>query len=151
MARDKKRCVFCNGTNDKITLFVSEKLKRCQEILSVRVKDKLKYNDTEFPAQINETDGYHRQCYSNFTALMKKYRDLLSEADYASNSSPPTSSNSQTACEAVSSNLNIPEDIDQSLNISEDIDQSLDVRYYHKMLLQVQIVRQRQEMFQLHV
>ncbi|KAK4883417.1 hypothetical protein RN001_006736 [Aquatica leii] len=86
MASDKMRCVFYKGKNNKIILFVGKKLKKCQEVLSVRVKYKLKYNNTKLPTQINETDGYHRQCYSSFTALIAKYRDLLSETDYASNS-----------------------------------------------------------------
>lgn len=116
MASDKMRCVFCKGKNDKIILFVGEKLKKCQEVLSVRVKYKLKYNDIKLPTQINETDGYHRQCYGSFTALMAKYRDLLSETEYVSNSSPPTSSNSEIACEVASSSSNSPEDVDQSLN-----------------------------------
>ncbi|KAK4887133.1 hypothetical protein RN001_003404 [Aquatica leii] len=67
-----------------------------------------KYNDTKLPTQKNETDRYHRQCYSSFTALMAKYCDLLSETDYASNSSPPTSANSEIACEVASSNSNNP-------------------------------------------
>ncbi|CAG5071463.1 Protein of unknown function, partial [Cotesia congregata] len=76
--------------NDNIILFVSDKLKKCQQVLSVRVKYKSKYSNIELPTQINKTDGYHRQCYSSFTALMAKYRDSSSETDYASNSTSLT-------------------------------------------------------------
>lgn len=90
MASDKMKCVFCKEVNDKIIPFVVDNLKKCQEVLSVRVKYKLKYSNTELPTQINNSDGYHRQCYSSFTALMAKYRNLLSEKDYTNTSSPPT-------------------------------------------------------------
>lgn len=122
MASDKIKCVFCKGHNDKIILFEGDKLKKCQQVLSVRVKYKLKYSDIELPTQINKTDGYHRQCYSSCTALMAKYRDSSSETDYASNSTSLTLSPStpvdisetvprnvtQSSCsEVASSSLNI--------------------------------------------
>lgn len=94
MDSDKIKCVFCKGHNDNIILFVGDKLKKCQQVLSVRVKYKLKYSDIELPTQINKKDGYHRQCYSSFTALMAKYRDSSSETDYASSSTSLTSSSS---------------------------------------------------------
>ncbi|CAF4875158.1 unnamed protein product [Pieris macdunnoughi] len=90
MANDKIKCVICKGHNDNLILFEGDKLKKCQQVLSVRVKHKLKYSDIELPTQINKTDGYHRQCYSSFTALMAKYRDTSSETDYASNFTSPT-------------------------------------------------------------
>ncbi|KAK0176842.1 hypothetical protein PV328_000944 [Microctonus aethiopoides] len=146
MARDKMKCVFCKGHEDKIILFVSDKLKKCQEVLSIRVKYKLKYSDIVLPTQINNTDGYHRQCYSSFTALMTKYRGLLSEADCTSNSTPNNlsssipvdisetiaknlteSSNSEIPCEVGSSSSNgqtTSGDSEQSLNskiIPEDV------------------------------
>lgn len=90
MASDKMKCVFCKGHKDKIILFVVDKLKKCQEVLNVRFKYKLKYSDIELPIEINETDGYHRQCYSSFTALMAKYRHPSTEIDSTSKSTPQT-------------------------------------------------------------
>lgn len=90
MASDKIKCVFCKGHNDNIILSVGDKLNKCQQVLSVRVKYKLKYSDIELPTQINKTDGYHRQCYSSFTVLMAKYPYSSSETDYASNSTSLT-------------------------------------------------------------
>lgn len=125
MASDKMKCIFCKGHKDKIILFVSDKLKKCQEVLSIRIKYKLKYSDIELPTEINNTDGYHRQCYSSFTALMAKYRDSSSETDVTSNSTLSSSipidigetltinvtqsSNSEIACE-------IPEDVAPNSN-----------------------------------
>ena len=105
------KCVFCQGKNDKIILFVDDKLKKCQEVLSVRVKYKLKYSDTELPAEINNMDGYHRQCYSSFTALMAKYRNSIETDDSSNSSSLNFSSNtpvniSETSSKNITVNLN---------------------------------------------
>ncbi|KAL3266799.1 hypothetical protein HHI36_010953 [Cryptolaemus montrouzieri] len=94
MASDKMKCVFCKGHKDKIILFVEDKLKKCQEVLSIRVKYKLKYNNIQLPTELNDTDGYHRQCYSSFTALMAKYRNSSLEIDYTSDSTPHSLSSS---------------------------------------------------------
>ena len=146
MDSDHMKCVFCKGHKDKIILFVVDKLKKCQEVLSIRVKYKLKYNDIELPTQINEADGYHRQCYSSFTALMAKYRDSSSEIDCTSKSTPETLSsntpidisktiarnttesvNSEIVCEVAPSSLihhTTSDDLELNLNkeiIPEDV------------------------------
>jgi len=68
---NKMKCVFCKGKNEKIIIFEDEKLIKCKEVLSVRVKFNLKYNNVQLPDEVNTSDGYHRQCYSSFTALMR--------------------------------------------------------------------------------
>ncbi|CAH0563094.1 unnamed protein product [Brassicogethes aeneus] len=81
---------YYHAPRDKIILFVVDKLKKCQEVLNIRLKYKLKYSDIELPTEINKTDGYHRQCYGSFTALMAKYRDPSTEIDSTSKSTPHT-------------------------------------------------------------
>lgn len=71
MANKMVKCVFCNRIDNKIILFVEDKLKKCQEVLRIRLKYKLKYKETELPSKINEVEGYHRKCYSSFTANEK--------------------------------------------------------------------------------
>lgn len=83
MASEKLKCVFCKDRNGKIITFVEDKLKKCKEVLQIRVNFKLKYNSVQLPEQVNDTDGYHRNCYSSFTALMTKYRNL-SEINFSS-------------------------------------------------------------------
>lgn len=131
MASDKIRCVFCQDKNDKIILFVSEKLQKCQKVLSVREKYKLKYNDIKLPAEVNETDGYHRQCYSVFTALMTKYRDSLLETDFANNSSLPSedaasSLNHQTTVDVAASSSIIHSSINENSSCNEISDTNID-------------------------
>ncbi|KAL3279889.1 hypothetical protein HHI36_017395 [Cryptolaemus montrouzieri] len=46
------------------------------------------------PTELNDTDGYHRQCYSSFTALMAKYRNSSLEIDYTSDSTSHSLSSS---------------------------------------------------------
>ncbi|CAH2088404.1 unnamed protein product [Euphydryas editha] len=58
-------CVFeCNSIGDKILLFTQEKLKKCREILTIRVALKLKYNDVNLPVTVTKTHGYHSKCYN---------------------------------------------------------------------------------------
>lgn len=88
------------------------------------MKYELKYSDIVLPTQINNTDGYHRQCYSTFTALMSKYRGSLSKADCTDNFTPHTSSSSipvdlsETIAENVieSSNSEIPCEVGSSIS-----------------------------------
>lgn len=108
MDGNKMKCVFCKRLEDKIILFEDVKLKKCQEVLRIRVKYNLKYNDIELPTEINKTDGYHRQCYSSFTALMAKYRHSSSEIDCTSKSTSDTLSanTSINISETTSKNTN---------------------------------------------
>lgn len=93
MASEKLKCVFCKDSNGKIISFVEDKLKKCKEVLQIRVNFKLKYDSVQLPEQINDTDGYHRNCYNSFTALMAKYRNL-SEINFSSTVDLPSTSNS---------------------------------------------------------
>lgn len=93
MASEKLKCVFCKDQSGKIITFVEDKLKKCKEILQIRVNFKLKYNSVQLPEQINDTDGYHRHCYNSFTAVMAKYRNL-SEINFSSTVDLPSTSNS---------------------------------------------------------
>ncbi|CAB3237041.1 unnamed protein product [Arctia plantaginis] len=81
------------------------------------------HSDIELPTQINKTDGYHRQCYSSFTALMSKYRDLSSETDYGSNSTSLTLSPSTP----VDISETVPRNVTQSSYI-EVASSSLDIQ-----------------------
>jgi len=88
---NKMKCVFCKGKNEKIITFEDEKLIKCKEVLSVRVKFNLKYNNVQLPDEVNTSDGYHRQCYSSFTALMAKYRNISDNNSVSSSNLPSTS------------------------------------------------------------
>lgn len=81
------KCVFCKRNVNKIIRFIKNKFRKCHEVLRIRIKYRLKYKDTELPVKINKTERYHKNCYSNFTALMGKYRNSFSGID-DSNPSP---------------------------------------------------------------
>lgn len=42
MASEKLKCVFCNDKNEKIKTFVEDTLKKCREVLQIRINFKLK-------------------------------------------------------------------------------------------------------------
>lgn len=65
-------CVFCKKCNENLSLFTEETLKKCQIILKQRKKHNLKFKDVVLPVELFES-GYHTECYSSFTGLMKKY------------------------------------------------------------------------------
>lgn len=76
----EKKCVFCNESGaSKITLFGDSILKKCIDILKVRVFCKLKYKEVILPTTSDEIHGYHRTCYSYFTAIKKTYADKYNE------------------------------------------------------------------------
>lgn len=121
------KCVFCQDTSGKVITFVEDKLKKCKEVLQIRVNFKLKYNSVQLPEQINDTDGYHRNCYSSFTALMAKYRNL-SEINFSSTVDlPTTSSSASTSNTGVSVQTTLSDETSQNshteVNI-QDIDTS---------------------------
>ncbi|KAH0557920.1 hypothetical protein KQX54_012840 [Cotesia glomerata] len=83
MAEKEPKCVFCGSKEGKIIFFVEKTLKKSKEFLPIRKKFNLKYGNSELPENVNTTDGYHRECYSSFTALLPRYRN--SSADEAIN------------------------------------------------------------------
>ncbi|KAH0534606.1 hypothetical protein KQX54_005825 [Cotesia glomerata] len=114
MASEKLKCVFCKDRNGKIITFVEDKLKKCKEVLQIRVNFKLKYNSVQLPEQVNDTDGYHSNCYSSFTALMTKYRNL-SEINFSSTVDlPSTSSSTSLSNTAVDVSKILPDNTSQN-------------------------------------
>lgn len=101
MTSEKLKCVFCKDRNEKIITFVEDKLKKCKEVLQIRVNFKLKYDSVQLPEQVNDTDGYHRNCYNSFTALMAKYRKLSEKNVSPTVDLPSTSSSTSVFSTAV--------------------------------------------------
>lgn len=85
------KCIFCNEKNEKIITVVEEKLKKCKQVLRARNKFNLEYNNINLLDQMNTYDGYHRQCYSSFTAVMTKYRNISDNNSSSSTYFPMTS------------------------------------------------------------
>lgn len=93
--KEKQYCVICQKiTGDRIILFNVHTLKRAADILHVRQMFCLKFNEVSLPLEINATEGYHRYCYSNFTALNGKYKRRLygdpTQESVANSSKVPT-------------------------------------------------------------
>lgn len=84
MSDDKLVCVICLKDTEKVIIFNEKTLKKCEEVLAIRKKNSLKYNNVILPSALNLKKGYHLQCYRNYTSLMKKY--------YESTSAVPSSS-----------------------------------------------------------
>lgn len=127
MASEKSKCVFCKDRSGKIITFVEDKLKKCKEVLRILVNFKLKYDSVQLPAQVNDIDGYHRNCYNSFTALMAKYRNL-SEINFPSTADlPSTSSSTSILNTAVDVSQNLPESTPENSHTevnSQEIDTS---------------------------
>ncbi|XP_031777391.1 uncharacterized protein LOC107982025 [Nasonia vitripennis] len=64
-----------SDSENKITFFNHDVLEKCRHILKIRVTCKLKYNEVHLPGSPNNIDGYHTNCYSNFTAVKRNYVD----------------------------------------------------------------------------
>lgn len=73
------KCVFCNSPDTNLILFTVETLNKCKVILKHRKEHNLKYKDVALPVNLYD-NGYHRQCKSSFTGLMKKYYKPKSES-----------------------------------------------------------------------
>lgn len=72
------KCVFCNSksTNDKLAAFTVHTLEKCREVLDIRKRFNLKYNDVILPA--SECDGgYHVKFHKTFLTVMKKYYEKM--------------------------------------------------------------------------
>ncbi|KAF9405289.1 hypothetical protein HW555_013919 [Spodoptera exigua] len=93
----------------------------------VKVKDKVKLSVYGLPEQINDTDGYHRNCYNSFTALMAKYRNL-SEINFSSAVDlPSTSSSASTSNTEVSVQTTLSDETSENSHTEvnvQDIDTS---------------------------
>ncbi|KAF9407198.1 hypothetical protein HW555_012689 [Spodoptera exigua] len=81
----------------------------------------------KLPEQINDTDGYHRNCYNSFTALMAKYRNL-SEINFSSAVDlPSTSSSASTSNTEVSVQTTLSDETSENSHTEvnvQDIDTS---------------------------
>lgn len=82
----KRQCVFkCEKPAEgKIILFNSEKYEKVLNKLKIKKKvGSSKHKDLDLPASRSENDGYHSQCYSNFTSInardMARYNALCHE------------------------------------------------------------------------
>uniref|UniRef100_A0A2H1WQY2 SFRICE_024034 n=1 Tax=Spodoptera frugiperda TaxID=7108 RepID=A0A2H1WQY2_SPOFR len=115
MTSEKLKCVFCKDRNGKIITFLEDKLKKCKEVLQ------LKYDSVQLPEEVNDTDGYRRFCYNNFTALMAKYRNL-SEVNLSSTVDlPSTFSSTPILNTAVDYSETLPDNTSKNFEIEVDI------------------------------
>lgn len=73
-------CVICKQKDTgKINPFTESTLNKCRIALKIRQEYKLKYCDVILPSEVSSNkEGYHRQCYANFTSLKKQYKQNLS-------------------------------------------------------------------------
>lgn len=74
----KLKCVFCEKSHEKLILFTEETFKKCKTVLQHRVTHNLKFKDVVLPEDLY-VNGYHRECYKNFTALSKRYYPAIPE------------------------------------------------------------------------
>lgn len=79
----KLYCFVCGKKPRKktITKLDEKKFSTCKEILSIRKANNLAYGDLILPDELTDSEGYHSGCYSNFTALAKKYKEKQAEKD----------------------------------------------------------------------
>lgn len=78
MEEDKLKCTFCKQSHDKLILFSEETLKKCKNVLKQRIIHTLKFKDVVLLDDLYD-NGYHRECYKNFTALPNKYFSAIPE------------------------------------------------------------------------
>lgn len=73
-------CKFSKRNNDNVLRpFTPVSLDRCKAILKVRRAHGLQYEDVVLPDSVTKYHCTHKQCYSNFTALMAKYSTKSAE------------------------------------------------------------------------
>ena len=71
-------CLHCSSeTKVPVILFNESSLLKCQEILSLRKGQDLKYSTFELRAKMDKSHGYHMECYRKFTALSKAQREKI--------------------------------------------------------------------------
>ncbi|KAK6168761.1 hypothetical protein SNE40_019944 [Patella caerulea] len=107
MEGHSKQCVLhlvdAKHNHGKVVAFTEETLKKCYGVLCHRQKTKSKYSVIELPNIIDETVGYHVECYRKFTAVSitpsTKPSEQASEVHVIegdiTNAAPSTSSDSQ--------------------------------------------------------
>lgn len=100
-AQSKLRCFVCRKKEKEgitVKRLDQAKFQKCSNILAIRKAHKLIYNDAVLPAELSEENGYHPDCYKNFTALAKKYTLKTSNEPAASTSrdEPVPSTSSKT-------------------------------------------------------
>ena len=75
---DTTCCLHCSSeTKVPVLLFNESSLLKCQDILSLRKGQGLKYSTFEPPAKMYKSHGYHMECYRKFTALSKPQREKM--------------------------------------------------------------------------
>ena len=67
------------GNSPPVVLFKSETLGKCENILTIRKQQDLKYKEIYLPETINDKDGFHLDCYRRFTAVSKAQKDKYNE------------------------------------------------------------------------
>ena len=78
-------CVLHAASNEKCTseaiiIFKPETLRRCEDILSFRKQQQLKYyNKVTLPTALDDSSGYHISCYRRFVALSEAQRKRFNE------------------------------------------------------------------------
>ena len=84
-SQGNQRCFLHNpsdsaGNTGKFISFTANTLSKCTKILKTRKVHKLKYDDVVLPSEEKlPAIGYHRECYSKFTAVPKKKLAVESE------------------------------------------------------------------------
>ena len=75
------RCLFCRktGVGNDIILFKEATLKKCNDVYKARSSTKSKWSTITLPLPPNDVDGYHVQCYRNYTAVPKAILDSIQE------------------------------------------------------------------------
>ena len=68
---------YSSETKVPVILFNENSLPKCQEILSLRKGQGLRYSTFELPTKMDKSHGYHMECYRKFTALSKAQREKL--------------------------------------------------------------------------
>lgn len=91
MASVDKFCVICKSTKEKLNPFTEITLQKCQEILKIRKANGLKFASVILPTVVNDFECTHLQCYKQFTALMKKYKESANVEEPSSEPIPTTS------------------------------------------------------------
>lgn len=67
-------CVFCGKRSGDLKDFVSKTLDKCTDILLIRKSRNLHSTNVILLKELNNYQKYHSKCYSNFTAVPKKYK-----------------------------------------------------------------------------
>ncbi|XP_063977427.1 uncharacterized protein LOC135162657 [Diachasmimorpha longicaudata] len=74
-------CVICGlRKNLRLILFTEKSLRKCHEVLRIRKKNQLKFENVILPLKVNTTDGYHSICYKSFNALTQIHREEMKSA-----------------------------------------------------------------------